>query len=88
MIRGDLLNCLMRPESGESHNGYLQTEEPGKPVAAQSMKLEISEKEGPKMQPQSKPKVLEVPWRVTGEFMFKAKKLESEVHRKWQRGHT
>jgi hypothetical protein len=52
------------------------------------MKLEISEQEGPKMQPQSKPKVLEVPWRVTGEFMFKAKKLESEVHRKWQRGHT
>jgi hypothetical protein len=47
IIRGDLLNCLMRPEAGESHNGYLQTEELGKPVAAQSMKLEISEQEGP-----------------------------------------
>jgi hypothetical protein len=62
----------MQPEAGESHNGYLQTEETGKPVAAQSTKLEISEQEGPKMQPQSKPKGLEAPWRVTGEFMFKA----------------
>jgi hypothetical protein len=35
------------------------------------MKLEVSEQEGQKMQPQSKPKGLEAPWRVTGEFMFK-----------------
>jgi hypothetical protein len=62
----------MRPEGGESHNGCLQNEETGKLVAAQSMKLEISEQEGPKMQPQSKPKGLEAPWRVTGEYMFKA----------------
>jgi hypothetical protein len=37
------------------------------------MKLEASEKEGPKMQLQSKPKGLEAPWTVTGEFIFKAK---------------
>jgi hypothetical protein len=47
-----------------------QIEETGKPVAAQSMKREASEQECPKMQPQ--PKGLEAPWRVTGEFMFKA----------------
>jgi hypothetical protein len=35
------------------------------------MKLEASEQEGPKMQPQSKPKGLEAHLRVIGEFMFK-----------------
>jgi hypothetical protein len=32
---------------GEFQNSYLQTEETRKPVDAQSMKLEISEQEGP-----------------------------------------
>jgi hypothetical protein len=64
----------MWPEAGESLHGCLQMEETGKQVAAQSMKLEASEQKGLKMQPQSKPKGLEAPWRVTGEFMFKAEK--------------
>jgi hypothetical protein len=46
---------------GEFQNSYLQTEETRKPVDAQSMKLEISEQEGLRMQPQSKPKGLEAP---------------------------
>jgi hypothetical protein len=36
------------------------------------MKLEASEIEGQKMQPQSKPKGLEAPWTISGEFIFKA----------------
>jgi hypothetical protein len=53
----------MWPEAGESHNGK-ETEETGKPVAAQSMNLEASEQEGPKMQPQSETESLEAPCRV------------------------
>jgi hypothetical protein len=65
IIKGNLLDRLIQPETGQSHNSHLHAGEPKKPLAVQSKKMGASEQERYIMQLDPKAEGLEAPWRVT-----------------------